>query len=61
MLESAKRMGVMLPMLSVLEQFILQGVYNGWGESDGTVIMKIWEQMAGMERKYIEPLPYTKT
>lgn len=61
MLESAKRLGVMLPMLSLLEQFILQGVYNGWGESDGTVIMKIWEQMAGIQRKYIESLPQTKT
>jgi hypothetical protein len=48
-------------MLSLLEQFILQGVYNGWSEKDGTVIMKIWEQMAGIQRKYIESLPQTKT
>ena len=60
MLESAKQMGVMLPMLSLLEHFILQGVYNGWGESDGTVIMRIWEQMAGIQRKYIETPPQTK-
>ena len=60
MLESAKRMGVMLPMLSLVEQFILQGVHNGWGDNDGTVIMRIWEQMAGIQREYIGSLSQTK-
>jgi 3-hydroxyisobutyrate dehydrogenase-like beta-hydroxyacid dehydrogenase len=51
MMENAKQLGVMLPMSALCEQFILKGVQNGWGDLDGTVIMRIWEQLAGIEGK----------
>lgn len=47
-LESAKRLGVMLPMLALYQQFILQAHYNGWDDLDLTAVMKIYEQMAGI-------------
>lgn len=50
-LESAKRLGVMLPMLSLYQQFLLQAHYNGWDDKDLTVIMRIYEKLAGIERK----------
>ena len=50
-LESAKRLGVMLPMLALYQQFLLQAHYNGWDDKDLTVIMRIYEKLAGIERK----------
>ncbi len=50
-LESAKRLEVMLPMLALYQQFLLQAHYNGWDDKDLTVIMKIYEKLAGIERK----------
>ncbi len=50
-LESAKRLGVMLPMLALYQQFFFQAHYNGWDDLDQTVVMKIYEQMARVERK----------
>lgn len=47
-MESAKRLGVMLPMLALYQQFILQAHYNGWDDQDLTSVMKIYEQMAGI-------------
>ncbi len=49
-MESAKRLGVMLPMLALYQQFILQAHYNGWDDLDLTAVMKIYEQMAGIDR-----------
>ena len=49
-MESAKRLGVMLPMLALYQQFILQAHYNGWDDQDLTSIMKIYEQMAKIEK-----------
>ena len=49
-LESANRLGVMLPMLALYQQFILQAHYNGWDDLDLTVVMKIYEQMARIEK-----------
>jgi 2-hydroxy-3-oxopropionate reductase len=48
-LESAKQLGVMLPMLGLYQQFILQAHYNGWDDKDLTVIMKIYERLAGIK------------
>ncbi len=49
-LESAKRLGVVLPMAGLYEQFLLNAHYSGWDQSDATVVMKIYEQMAGIKR-----------
>ena len=49
-LESAKEVGVMLPMVSLYRQLILQAMYSGWTECDGTVVMRVYEQLAGIER-----------
>lgn len=50
-LESARRLGVMLPMAALSNQFRLQAFYNGWNEYDGTVMMKVYEQLAGIRRR----------
>jgi len=43
MLESAERLQVMLPMLGLYKQLMLKAHYEGWGELDGTVVMKLYE------------------
>jgi 3-hydroxyisobutyrate dehydrogenase len=43
MLESAERVQVMLPMMGLYKQLMLKALYNGWGELDGTVVMKLYE------------------
>jgi 2-hydroxy-3-oxopropionate reductase len=50
-MESAKRLGVMLPMLALYQQLIFEAHNKGWGELDLTAVMKIYEEMAGIERK----------
>ena len=50
-LESAERLHVILPMTGLYRQFMLQAFYNGWLGQDGTVVMKIFEQLAGISRK----------
>jgi 3-hydroxyisobutyrate dehydrogenase-like beta-hydroxyacid dehydrogenase len=49
-MENAKQMGVMVPMLALYEQFMFKGVHRGWSELDGTVTMRLWKEMAGVER-----------
>ena len=53
-LESAKRLGVMLPMLALYQQFILQAHYSGWDDQDLTAVMKIYEQMAGIGKNHAD-------
>lgn len=50
-LESARNLGVMLPMAALSNQFRLQAFYSGWAECDGTVMMKVYEQLAGIKRR----------
>lgn len=47
-LETGKRLGVMLPMGALYQQFLLKAHYNGWDREDATVVMKIYQQLAGM-------------
>ncbi len=47
-LETGKELGVMLPMGGLYLQFLLQAHYNGWDRNDATVVMKIYEQLAGI-------------
>ncbi len=50
-LESAKKLGVVLPMAGLYQQLLLNAHYSGWDQSDATVVMKIYEQLAGIKRK----------
>jgi 3-hydroxyisobutyrate dehydrogenase len=50
-METAKRWGVVLPVGALYQQLLLKAHYNGWDREDATVVMKIYEEMAGMGRK----------
>jgi 2-hydroxy-3-oxopropionate reductase len=43
MLDSAERLQVMLPVLGLYKQLMLKAHYEGWGDLDGTVVMKLYE------------------
>jgi 2-hydroxymethylglutarate dehydrogenase len=47
-LESARELGVMLPVGGLYQQLLLQAQYRGWDRKDATVVMKIYEQSAGI-------------
>jgi 3-hydroxyisobutyrate dehydrogenase-like beta-hydroxyacid dehydrogenase len=50
-LESGKQLGVMLPMGGLYLQFLLKAHYNGWDRNDATVVMKVYEALAGTSRE----------
>ena len=50
-LEIAETLGVVLPMGALYRQFLLKARYNGWDRDDATVVMRIYEQLAGIEKK----------
>ena len=50
-LESAKQLGVILPVGGLYQQLLLQAQYKGWERKDATVVMKIYEQLAGIPEK----------
>ena len=50
-LESAKKLGVVLPIAGLYQQLLLNAHYSGWDQSDATVVLKIYEQLAGIKRK----------
>jgi 3-hydroxyisobutyrate dehydrogenase-like beta-hydroxyacid dehydrogenase len=50
-LETAKRLGVVLPVGALYQQLLLKAHYNGWDREDATAVMKIYEGMAGFVRK----------
>lgn len=51
-LESAKELGVMLPMGGLYKQFMLGAHHRGWDNKDATVVMKLYEEWAGgLKRK----------
>ncbi len=47
-LDYARRLGVMLPVGALYNQLLLKACYNGWGQSDATVVMRIYAEMAGI-------------
>ena len=59
-LENAERLGVMLPMAALYRQFMLQTHYSGWGGNDGTAVMTVYEQLAGIKRKKTKARPIPK-
>ncbi len=50
-LETAKRLGVVLPVGALYLQLLLKAHYNGWDREDATAVMKIYEELAGVVRK----------
>jgi 3-hydroxyisobutyrate dehydrogenase len=50
-LENAKRLGVVAPVAGLYHQLLLQAKYNNWEASDATVVLKIYENLAGIKRK----------
>jgi 2-hydroxy-3-oxopropionate reductase len=50
-LESAKRLGVMVPMTGLYQQLLLNAHFAGWDKYDATVVMRSYEQFAGIKRK----------
>ena len=50
-LETAKRLGVVLPVGALYQQLLLKAHYNGWDQEDATAVMKIYEGLAGFARK----------
>jgi 3-hydroxyisobutyrate dehydrogenase-like beta-hydroxyacid dehydrogenase len=50
-LETAKRLGVVLPVGALYQQLLLKAHYNGWDREDATAVMKIYEGLAGVVRK----------
>ena len=47
-LETARRLGVVLPVGALYQQLLLKAHYNGWDREDATAVMKIYEEMAGI-------------
>jgi 3-hydroxyisobutyrate dehydrogenase-like beta-hydroxyacid dehydrogenase len=45
-LETAKQLGVVLPVGALYQQLLLKAHYNGWDREDATAVMKIYQQMA---------------
>ena len=56
-LETGRQLGVMLPVGSLYLQFLLQAQFSGWERDDATVVMRIYEQLAGVKRRGKKPLP----
>ena len=46
-LDSAKELGVTLPMGGLYKQFMLGAHHRGWDNKDATVVMKLYEELAG--------------
>jgi len=62
-LESAKKLGVVLPMGGLYMQFLLKALYNGWERKDATVVMRIYQQLAertGETKKFIPKRKYSQ-
>jgi 3-hydroxyisobutyrate dehydrogenase-like beta-hydroxyacid dehydrogenase len=45
-LETARQLGVVLPLGALYQQLLLKAHYNGWDREDATVVMRIYQQLA---------------
>ncbi len=45
-LETARKLGVVLPVGALYQQLLLKAQYNGWDWEDATVVMKVYQQLA---------------
>jgi 3-hydroxyisobutyrate dehydrogenase-like beta-hydroxyacid dehydrogenase len=50
-LELGRRLGVMLPLGALYQQFLLNAHHRGWDEQDGTIVMKVYEELADLREK----------
>ena len=50
-LQSAKELGVALPMGGLYQQLLISAQNRGWDQEDATVVMRIYEELAGMNRE----------
>lgn len=55
-LQSAKELGVALPMGGLYQQLLISAQNRGWDQEDATVVMRIYEELAGMTRQDVSPL-----
>jgi 3-hydroxyisobutyrate dehydrogenase-like beta-hydroxyacid dehydrogenase len=59
-LETARQLGVVLPLGALYQQLLLKAHYNGWDREDATVVMRIYQQLAGRGGKRKESVPKRK-
>jgi 3-hydroxyisobutyrate dehydrogenase-like beta-hydroxyacid dehydrogenase len=59
-LETAKRLGVVLPVGALYQQLLLKAHYNGWDREDATVVMRIYQQLAERTAKAKKSVPKRK-
>ncbi len=55
-LETARKLGVVLPVGALYQQLLLKAHYNGWDREDATVVMRIYQQLAeqaGAAKKHV--------
>jgi 3-hydroxyisobutyrate dehydrogenase-like beta-hydroxyacid dehydrogenase len=45
-LETARQLGVVLPVGALYQQLLLKAHYNGWDREDATAVMKIYQDLA---------------
>jgi 2-hydroxymethylglutarate dehydrogenase len=45
-LETARKLGVVLPVGALYQQLLLKAHYNGWDREDATAVMKVYQQLA---------------
>ncbi len=45
-LETARKLGVVLPVGALYQQLLLKAQYNGWDWEDATVVMKVYQQLS---------------
>lgn len=50
-LDSARRLGVVLPISGIYHQYLLNAQYRGWDKEDATVVMRLYEEMSGLKRE----------
>ncbi len=48
-LETGRKLGVVLPVGALYQQFLLQAQYYGWDREDATAVMRLYEEWAGMD------------
>ncbi len=56
-LDCGKKLGVVLPVGALYLQFLLKAQYEGWEKKDATIVMKVYEQLAGKTDEAKKPRP----
>jgi len=56
-LEMGKQLGVVLPVGALYQQLLLKAHYQGWDRKDATVVLRIYQQLAGKADRIRKPAP----